>query len=113
MGNTPKFESTVSDAQSLPDLPHQVSWGVKQLCYLARRLPFYGRSLPALATLSTSLQSVVVNTNLCGDICLDLRERVCIPIFVHGCYRHQIPQDRILDHLLRPGMRVFDIGANI
>ena len=101
------------DLSSLPLFQSSVSWGVKQLSYAARRLPFYGRSLPALAVISPSLHAAVVETEGFGSICLDLRERICVPVFVYGCYRHQKPEDAILDALLRPGMKVFDIGANI
>jgi hypothetical protein len=102
-----------NDDLPLPLLPSGVPWVCRKLCYVARKLRGYGRTLPALAKVWSTLQEVVVDTDYCGPVCLDLRESVCIPIFVHGCYRHQVPEDRILNHLLKAGMRVFDIGANI
>jgi FkbM family methyltransferase len=73
----------------------------------------YGRALPALASLASSLCDVVIDTDQCGRVCLDFRELICLPLFVHGCYKHQLSEDNVLSHLLRPGMKVFDIGANI
>jgi FkbM family methyltransferase len=102
-----------SGTSHLPLLDSRVPWAIRQLCYVARSLPYYGRSLPLLASLTPSLQGAVIETEPCGAICIDLRERVCIPLFVHGCYRHQTPQDYVLDCLLHSGMKVFDIGANI
>ncbi len=44
---------------------------------------------------------------------VDLRESVCLPVFVWGCYPHQLPEERVTRKLIRSGARVFDIGANI
>src|ERR1700722_13063007 len=107
------MNSSGNGASSLPLLDSRVPWAVRQLCYAARSVPFYGRSLPLLASAVPSLRETVIETDQCGPVCIDLRERVCIPLFVHGCYRHQTPQDRVLDALLKPGMTVFDVGANI
>lgn len=99
---------------NLPLLPQTVPWAVRQLCYAARKLPRgYSVIIPALAKIVRSLQEVIVNTKHNGPLCLDLREYVCIAVFVRGSYVHQLPEDHVLEHTLKPGMKVFDIGANI
>jgi len=55
----------------------------------------------------------MLQTEDCGPLVVDLRELICLPVFVHGCYRHQLPEDHVLGQLLHPGMTVFDVGANI
>ncbi len=44
---------------------------------------------------------------------LDLRESVCIPLFVHGVYLHQTAEDDFVRIAVQKGTCVFDVGANI
>jgi FkbM family methyltransferase len=44
---------------------------------------------------------------------LDLRESVCIPLFVQGSYAHQVAEDDFVKAAVERGACVFDIGANI
>lgn len=73
----------------------------------------HGRIIPLLARVLSPLHSVHVDLPDTGIMHLDLRECVCVPVFVHGCYRHQLQEDGVLRGLIQPGMTVFDIGANI
>jgi hypothetical protein len=100
----------VDGGLTLPFLPAEIPWCIRQFCYGVRKIRGYGRILPALARVVPALQTVVVDAYSCGSIYLDFRELICLPVFVHGCYRHQLPEDRILDYLLKAGMKVFDIG---
>jgi FkbM family methyltransferase len=60
-----------------------------------------------------SLREIVVDIDICGPMCLDLRESICNPLLKYGFYPHQVAEDRIVAMIVRPGMVVFDIGANI
>jgi FkbM family methyltransferase len=84
------------------------------LAHCARVLPRgYGRVLPWLASRSNVLKSLTVLIPDCGDMVLDLRESVCIPLFKYRCYPHQTAEDDFVRMSVRPGALVFDIGANI
>lgn len=69
--------------------------------------------LPVLARMAPGLQNITVESFFSGPMVLDFRELICLPIFVFGYYKHQFGEDCLLHHIVRPGMRIFDIGANI
>ena len=96
-----------------PALPAGVPVAVRCLCYAFRQIRGYGRFLPFFARRFSSLQQVTIDSFFAGPLSLDLRELICLPLFVFGYYKHQFAEDRLLHHLVRPGMRIFDIGANI
>ncbi len=101
-------------AKRLPDLPRSVPSGVRHLCYAVRKLPRgWGKALPLIAGMAHSLRDLAIELEDVGEFRIDLRESICVPLFVRGCYVHQLPEDRVLGRMLRPGMSVFDIGANI
>lgn len=43
----------------------------------------------------------------------DLRESVFVQFLRNGCFPHQVGEDRLFLHLVRPGDVVYDVGANI
>src|ERR1017187_4596394 len=106
-------DSNLNLDRRLPVLPDTVPWGLRKICQSVRQFRGYGRVLPALASIAPSLQEVCVESFFCGPMYLDFRELICLPIFVHGYYKHQFPEDLVLNRLLCAGMNVFDIGANI
>jgi predicted O-methyltransferase YrrM len=48
-----------------------------------------------------------------AEIRADLRESVYMPIFKHGCFTHQVGENRLCMALIKPGDIVYDVGANI
>ncbi len=44
---------------------------------------------------------------------VDYRESVCAPLIREGCYPHQLAEDALVRAHCRPGMLVYDLGANI
>ncbi len=100
-GKPPRLPGTV------PLLP-RIAYG------FARALPRgYGRLMRLGALRWQSMQDVVVDIELCGPMCLDLRETVCHALLKYGCYPHQAALDRILSTLVKQDTVAFDIGANI
>lgn len=48
-----------------------------------------------------------------SEICLDLRESMCFPLFLHGCIPHETSEVEILRRLTREGDTFVDVGANV
>ena len=111
-GNTKMIQTTLS--AEAPRLPQVVPLLARVAFAFARTLPRgYGRLMRLGADHWPCMQNVVVDFNLCGPMCLDLRETVCHALLKYGCYPHQSALDRIVSAVVKPGMVVFDIGANI
>ena len=48
-----------------------------------------------------------------SELCLDLRESMCFPYFLHGCIPHETSEAEILKRLTRNGDLFIDAGANM
>jgi FkbM family methyltransferase len=83
-------------------------------CEAAWALPRgWSRLLRLAARYMPSLRDIAVDIDICGPMCLDLRETVCSALIKYGYYPHQVAEDRIISAIVKPDMMVFDIGANI
>jgi FkbM family methyltransferase len=69
--------------------------------------------MPLAAGYWPCLRDIVVDVDICGPMCLDLRESVCNVILKYGYYPHQVAEDTIVSAIVKPEMVAFDIGANI
>jgi FkbM family methyltransferase len=74
----------------------------------ARLLGWLSRRFQALHEWEISL--VMVPGTL---LVADLRESVFFPLWKHGCYPHQLAEDRLARRFLRRGDCVWDVGANV
>lgn len=75
----------------------------------------YGKVARWLASRLPSLRDVPLELDFPpgATIRADLRESVFIPLIKHGCYPHQLAEDRTVYQLIKPGDTVWDVGANI
>lgn len=86
------------------------------LLRIARLLPRGGFRLTRFASRwMPTLRCVPIQVNAIPGIVLhaDLAESVWYPLWKYGCYPHQIGEELVLRRLLKPGMIVLDVGANI
>ncbi len=88
----------------------------RALLTIAKRLPrgywpiirFVAQHDPALWDIPLPLRFVPGSA-----VRADLREPLYTQFLLHGCFPNQVGVDRLCTALLRPGDRVFDVGANI
>jgi FkbM family methyltransferase len=97
-----------------PRVPESLSLPAKALCSFATLLP-HGRYrlLHFAGAIWPAIKELEVEVSHCGRMHIDLTESVCGAIITNGCYPHQVGEDTVVSRIVKPGMVVFDIGANI
>lgn len=71
------------------------------------------RIAKCLAAVSPSLKSYRAALVDGSELCLDLREPMCFPCFLHGCIPHETSETEILRCLTKEGDLFVDVGANV